>query len=140
MIYEVRKVSVWSVAKVSFVLGGVLGFCGGLFLWMFAGLLSQLPMSELGEPEAMEGLSNLGAMMPFVLGVLYAVLFMIMNSLLAGVYNLLVGMVGGIELTLVLPPPADVPVAHWAPPAAPGPPAGWTPPPPASGPPATPGG
>jgi len=137
MNYEIKKLNVWSVAKVSFVLGGVLGFCAGLFLWMFAGLISSLPVSELSEPEAMEGLSSLGAMMPFALAVFYAVMLMITNAILAGVYNLLGGMVGGIELTLVAPPPPQMPMS-WAPPAAPGaPPSGWPQPP---GPPATPGG
>lgn len=143
MNYEIKKLNIWSVAKVSFVLGGVLGFCAGLFLWMFAGLISSLPVSELSEPEAMEGLSSLGAMMPFALAVFYAVMLMITNGILSAVYNLLGGMVGGIELTLVAPPPPQMPTS-WAPPVAPGPPpAGWPQPPAppvAPGPPATPGG
>ena len=143
MNYEIKKLNVWSVAKVSFVLGGVLGFCAGLFVWMFAGLISSLPVTELSEPEAMEGLSSLGAMMPFVLAVFYAVMLMITNGILSAVYNLLGGIVGGIELTLVAPPPPQMPMS-WAPPAAPGPPpSGWPQPPAppvAPGPPATPGG
>ena len=128
MFYEVKRVNIWSVAKVSFVLGGLLGFIAGVFLWMGAGILSQLPLSDA---EAMDELQNFGASMPFILAILYAVGFMIGNSIMAGAYNVLAGMVGGFELKLVATP-VDEPAAQWAPPPqAPGLPPSWTPPPPA---------
>jgi hypothetical protein len=132
MVYEVRKLSVWSVAKVSFLLGGVLGFAAGLFFWMFAGLLSQLPMADLGDVDSMAGLKTMGAVMPFLLAMIYAVMLMIVNGLLAGAYNLLAGFVGGIECTLVQQPayapawpapPQGPPAAQPFPPGPPGPPA-----------------
>ena len=42
MNYEIKRISIWSVAKVSFVLGGVMGFVLGMFFWMFASMVAQL--------------------------------------------------------------------------------------------------
>lgn len=130
MVYEIKRLNVWSVAKVSFVLGAVFGFLAGLLLWMFADMLSQLPLSGLGDVEGGDGLGRLSAMLPFVLAVFYAVVAMIVNGIVAGVYNLLAGLVGGIELTLAPPQPAYAPPAMPQPPAVP--PAAPPGPPPAS--------
>ena len=35
MNYEIKRFSVWSVAKISFVLGAVFGFIFGMFAWMY---------------------------------------------------------------------------------------------------------
>ena len=79
----------------------------------------------------MDELQSFGASMPFILAIVYAVGFMIGNSLMAGAYNILAGMVGGVELKLVVPP-VEAPVAQWSPPQAGGlPPPGWTQAPPA---------
>lgn len=143
MIYELRKVSVWSVAKVSFILGGALGFVGGLFLWMFAGLVSQVPLPDYGDAGSFEGLGGLGAALPFFMSIFYAFAFMIANGIMAGIYNLMSGVVGGLEVTLAVP--ADLPAAPWPGPATPQPPqAHWSqappqqPPPPPPAPPAPP--
>lgn len=148
MVYEIKRLNVWSVAKVSFVLGGMLGVIAGIFLWMFTGLLAQFPMAELSDTEGLGELGSMGAMMPLFMGVIYAFMLMIVNSIMAGVYNLMGGLVGGIELTLVQPA-TETPVQTWTAPAAvpppPPPPApsasNWTqtPPPPPPPPPAAPG-
>ena len=130
MVYEIKKLNVWSVAKISFVLGALFGFLAGLLLWMFADMLSQFPLSDLGDVEGAGGLGRLSAMLPFVLAVFYAVVAMIVNGIVAGVYNLLAGLLGGIELTLAAPQPAYTPPAVPQPPA--GPPVAPPEPPPAS--------
>lgn len=133
MVYEIKRLSVWSVAKVSFVLGGLFGFLMGLLFWMFAGLLAQTPLSEFGDVEGLNGFGAMGAMLPFLMAVFYAVAAMLFNGLMAGVYNVLSGVVGGIECTLavpvspyamappqappslpqVVPPPAPPPPGHY---------------------------
>jgi uncharacterized BrkB/YihY/UPF0761 family membrane protein len=130
MVYEVKRLNVWSVAKVSFVLGGVFGFLAGILLWMFADMIGQLPLSDFSDVEGAEGLGSMGAIVPFLLAVFYGVAAMLLNGLMAGIYNVLAGIVGGIECTLVAPPspymqPASAqtlpPVAPPPPPAAGGP-------------------
>ena len=130
MVYEIKKLNVWSVAKISFVLGALFGFLAGLLLWMFADMLSQFPLSDLGDVEGASGLGRLSAVLPFVLAVFYAVAAMIVNGIVAGVYNLLAGLLGGIELTLAAPQPAYTAPAVPQPPA--GPPVAPPGPPPAS--------
>jgi hypothetical protein len=74
------------------------------------------------------------------MAIFYAFVFMIANALMAGIYNLMSGVVGGLEITLAVPPadpaaawPAPPPASQWtqAPPPPPAPPA--PPPPPAAG-------
>ena len=129
MNYEIKRINIWSVAKVSFVLGGVLGFVLGLFFWMFASMIAQLPLEEFGDMDGMEGLGAMGIMLPFMMAVFYGVAAMIGNALMAGIYNILSSVVGGIELTLAQPPqPVYAAPQPTAPPQAP---------PPAAGPPPT---
>lgn len=131
MNYELKRLNIWSVAKVSFVLGGVLGFLAGILLWMFADMLASLPLADLGDVEGTESLSTLGAVLPFMLAVFYGVAGMVFNAVMAGVYNVLAGMVGGVECVLVAAPqpyvaaPPQPPAFQVQPP---------PPPPPAQGP------
>jgi hypothetical protein len=149
MNYEIKRINIWSVAKVSFVLGGVLGFVLGLFFWMFASMLAQLPLEEFSSMDGMEGLGAMGIMLPFMMAVFYGIGAMLGNAIMAGVYNLLAGLVGGVELTLtqsdqpvyatpptyVQPPPAPI-----QPPPTPQPPPPPSAPPPPSPPPVSPQG
>lgn len=128
MNYEIRRLNIWSVAKVSFVLGGVFGFLAGILLWMFADMLSRLPLAELGDMEGTEGLGGFGAVLPFLLAMFYGVAAMLVNAVMAGVYNVLANLVGGVECTLAVPPS---PYAPGTPPVMPVPPSA---PPPASAP------
>jgi uncharacterized BrkB/YihY/UPF0761 family membrane protein len=124
MVYEVKRLNIWSVAKVSFVLGAVFGFLAGLILWMFAGMLSQLPLYDYGVEEGTGGLGGFGAMLPFLLAIFYGVAAMLFNAMMAGIYNLLARMVGGIECTLAAPPADSAMIApmQMPPPASPNPP------------------
>jgi len=125
MNYEIKRINIWSVAKVSFVLGGVLGFVMGLFFWMFASVLAQLSLEEFGNVDGMAELGALGIMLPFMMAVFYGVGAMLGNAIMAGVYNLLAGMVGGVELTLAQsaqPAYAATPTYAPPPPSAPQPP------------------
>ena len=56
MKYELKHVGIWSVAKISFVLGGLFGLFMGMIFWMFGSLISQL--SSLGGGGS--GMDDLG--------------------------------------------------------------------------------
>jgi hypothetical protein len=128
MNYELKRVGVWSVAKISFVLGAILGFVAGLFLWMVMSVMQALPIEDMAGMEGMGALGAMGVMMPFFLAVFYGVASMIVNSIMAGVYNLLSGFLGGLELTLAANVPAPSYAPYAAPPPPPAPPT-WAPPP-----------
>jgi hypothetical protein len=126
MRYELKSLGLWSVAKISFVLGVLFGFLLGMLFWMVSGLLQSLPFQELSGEI---GLAQAGATLPFVLAIVYGVMSMVANTIMAGIYNLLAGFLGGVELSLSVEPPPAAPVPVWAPPPTP------TVPPPAQGPP-----
>lgn len=137
MKYELKHLDIWSVAKMSFVLGGALGLFAGMFFWMFAGLIDQLSSFSGGGAD-MDGLGNMGVIMPILLAGMYGVMMMIMNVIMAIIYNLFASLVGGLEMTLNATPvatyaqqPAPVVYATPQPQAPPAPPA---PPPAAPGP------
>lgn len=129
MKYELKNLGLWSVAKISFVLGAIFGFLLGLLLWMVTGLLQSLPFQELSGEV---GLGAAGATLPFIMAVVYGVMSMVANTIMAGIYNLLAGFVGGVELTLALEPVPPPAVPAWTPP-----PAATPPPPPPPAPPPT---
>jgi hypothetical protein len=127
MNYEIKRINIWSVAKVSFVLGGVLGFVLGLLFWMFASVLAQLSLEEFSNMDGMTELGALGIILPFMMAIFYGIGAMVGNAIMAGVYNLLANLVGGVELTLT---PSAQPVYAAPPPVAPPPPQTPQPPPP----------
>lgn len=125
MKYELKSLGLWSVAKISFVFGVLFGFLVGMLIWMVSGLLQSLPFQELSGDI---GLGAAGATLPFVLAIVYGVMSMVANTIMAGIYNLLAGFLGGVELSLIVEPPPAAPAPAWAPPPTP------TAPPPAQGP------
>jgi hypothetical protein len=103
MTYEIRKIHVWSVMKVAFVIFGVLGLIVGLFYIIFFAFMGR--MMELAAPQEfgrMAGLFGgaLGVIAAFFLAVFYAVFGSLMTAFLVGIYNLLARGFGGIELQL----------------------------------------
>jgi len=124
MTYELKRISVWSVAKISFVIGAVFGLVIGFFIWMAAGLLGTLPLSDMpGEMGGGRFLGAMGAIAPFFLAVFYGVVSMIANAIMTAIYNVFSGFFGGIEVNLVAQaPPQSAPPAYGtqqAPPPAP---------------------
>ena len=116
MMYEIKRLSIWSISKISFVLGAIFGFIVGIFVWMFAGLMSQIPFEEYGGGmESMEGLSSMGIMLPFFMAIFYGVSSMVVNAMITGLYNLLAGILGGVEMTLAESAPTATPYAKAAP-------------------------
>lgn len=100
MKYEVKSVGIWSVAKISFVIYGVLGFVVGIFyagfLSLFAGLFRMAGQEEM--PAIFTGVAFV--FLPVIFAFLGAIIGLIQNGLAAVLYNLFARGVGGIEINL----------------------------------------
>ncbi|KPK74377.1 MAG: hypothetical protein AMJ89_06530 [candidate division Zixibacteria bacterium SM23_73] len=101
MTYEIRKIDVWSVVKIAFILYGIFGLLFGLFyaimLTMVGGILSQFGP----EFESMRGLTGvLGIFMAFFLALFYAVIGAVFTAIFTWIYNLLAKGFGGIKFHL----------------------------------------
>jgi len=101
MTYEIRKIDVWSVVKIAFILYGIFGLIFGLFyavmLTMVGGFLSQF--SEFGQ---MTGLFTgaVGILMAFFMALFYAVIGAIFTAIFVWLYNVLAKLTGGIRFHL----------------------------------------
>jgi Na+/melibiose symporter-like transporter len=103
MIYQIRRVNVWSLMKVAFVIFGILGVIVGIFYAIFFALMGQ--MLELGGPSEFSRMTGLfggimGVFAGLFLAIFYAVIGSLMTAFFAGLYNLLARGFGGIELHL----------------------------------------
>ena len=93
----VKRVGALSLAKVVSLIYALLGlFFGALFsLITMAGAMSD--SSEFGEFGALAGLAfGIGAVV--FLPIFYGVLGFIFSLLMAGLYNLIAGVIGGVEI------------------------------------------
>lgn len=105
MTYEIKKIDVWSVVKIAFILYGIFGLIFGLFyavmLTMLGGILSQFgPMGgELGE---MTGVFTgaVGILMAFFMALFYAVIGSVFTAIFVWLYNVLAKLTGGIRFNL----------------------------------------
>jgi hypothetical protein len=101
MIYEIKKIDVWSVIKISFFIYGIFGFLFGLLyvamLSMVGGILSQMG----GEFGAIRGLAGaLGFFGMIFMAFFYAVIGSVITAIFAWIYNLLAIGLGGIRFHL----------------------------------------
>lgn len=118
MRYQLKRIDPWSACKITFLIAGVVGFVvGALYavaITMMASFVGMVGMSD-GMPEEMGyivGATGLIAVVIWiVLTILYAVLGALVVSLATWLYNLLAGVIGGVNLTFeampsVVPAPA----------------------------------
>jgi hypothetical protein len=105
MTYEIKKIDVWSVVKIAFILYAILGLIIGLFyaviLTMLGGIISQL--GELGgEFGQMTGFFTgaVGIVMAFFMALFYAVIGAIFTAIFVWLYNILAKLTGGIRFNL----------------------------------------
>lgn len=101
MTYEIKKIDVWSVVKIAFILSGIFGLLAGLLyavlLTLVGGILSQLG----GEFEAMKGLTGaVSIFMAFFLALFYAVIGAVGAAICTLIYNLLARGLGGVKFYL----------------------------------------
>ncbi len=127
MHFELKRIAVFPVIKVTFLVSLVLGFIMGLLFALFmapilalASRMGQMQGQQFGMPEM-----SIGALIIF-LPIVYAILMSVFNTLIsllgAVVYNFIVKFAGGFEFEFQAlggepapqPRPADVPGAYYA--------------------------
>ena len=101
-IFEMRRIPVWPVMRVVFIIFLIIGIIVGL---MYGFMISSfgLLLSALGESPLDEGfplIGNLGFLMIPIFAILYAVFGTIAAVIWAVIYNITASVVGGIELEL----------------------------------------
>ena len=103
MVYEIRRINIWSVMKVAFVIFAILGLIIGIFYFIFFLFVGQV--MEMATPDEFGGMTGffsgfLGFFAIFFLAIFYAVFGSLMTALFAGIYNLLARGFGGVEVHL----------------------------------------
>ena len=95
----IRRVRVWSVAKISFALYASLGFLIGLLFAAIslvgAGIAATAREGE-GLPAGLGALFGVGAII--IAPIFYGCIGLIGGAIGGALYNLFAGMVGGIEI------------------------------------------
>jgi len=101
MTYEVKRIDIWSVVKIAFILCGIFGLLAGILyafmLTMVGGLLGELG----GEFGAMRSLTGaVSFIMVIFLAFFYAVVGAVAAAIFGWLYNILARGLGGIRLHL----------------------------------------
>ncbi len=102
---EIKAFGIWSLIKVTFFLNLILGFMIGVLTALFLVPMMAL-MSEMGGFPGMPTQDiqlSFGAMLiviPVMNSLLYAVFGTILISIMAGLYNLVARLLGGIEINV----------------------------------------
>jgi hypothetical protein len=101
-IFEMKRISIWSVIRVVFiiflVMGIIVGLLYGITLSSFGFLLSAL--GEYPLDAGFPLLRNLGFVMIPIIAIFYAVFGTIAAIIWTLIYNVVASIVGGIELEL----------------------------------------
>jgi hypothetical protein len=102
MVYEIKKLDVWSCVKIAFVLFGVIGLIFGIFYAMILSMVSGFLSQMSGEFQSLGGLFTgaLGIFMIFFLAIFYAVMGAVVTAILTWIYNLLARGLGGVRFHL----------------------------------------
>jgi hypothetical protein len=117
----VRRVGVFSLAKIQallgFVIGLIIGVIYGLIIMIFGATI--LAMSSRGQDTAAGGVSTvvMGLVVMISVPIFYTVLGFIGGAIVGLVYNLAAGIVGGVKLELegAAVPYAPPPPQQWSP-------------------------
>jgi hypothetical protein len=102
MLYEIKRIDVWSCVKIAFILFGILGLLFGILYAMLLsamlGFLSQMG----GEFQSLGGMFTgiLGIFMIFFLAIFYAVIGAFITAIMGWLYNLLARGLGGVRFHL----------------------------------------
>jgi hypothetical protein len=90
----IRRVGVWSVARMYGALSGGMGLIFGLIVAILSAV--GMSMAEGDEPPFIAAMFGVGAVV--ILPIFYGVLGIVMGAIGAALYNLLAGIVGGISI------------------------------------------
>jgi hypothetical protein len=107
MQYEIKRLDLLSVFKISFLIYLVIGFLIGIF---YSLILTQMMamFSSFMDDQAFQGIAKLTGpgliFLALFLAIFIAVMWSILTVIAAAIYNLLSGAVGGIKVELQTPP------------------------------------
>lgn len=100
---ELKRIGVWSLVKIAFILNLIFGFIIGIFYALLFLFMASLPMTMAGD-ESMGVFSAFAGITAIFLPFICAIGCAIFNTLFAAIaallYNMLVKVTGGIELDL----------------------------------------
>ena len=94
----VRRLGVWSVARIYGALSGAFGLIAGAILALLSMVGAGLAARSGDAPAFLGPIFGIGAIV--LLPVLYGAMGLAVGALSAVLYNLFAGMVGGIELDI----------------------------------------
>lgn len=93
----IRRVGVWSVARMYGALLGVIGLLAGVVVALFS-LVGAGLAANSGVPGRLGPIFGVGAIV--FLPLCYGVMGIVSGAVMAALYNLFAGMVGGVELDI----------------------------------------
>jgi hypothetical protein len=95
VVMVIRRVGVWSVARIYGALSGGMGLLFGIVLALFSAVGMSLADNN-DMPPFMGALFGVGAIV--ILPIFYGVMGIVMGAIGAALYNLLAGVVGGVTV------------------------------------------
>ncbi|KYK28292.1 MAG: hypothetical protein AYK19_21075 [Theionarchaea archaeon DG-70-1] len=95
---EIKKIGVFSMAKIEAALGAVIGFIVGI-IWAIIAVFVRGFAEVAGAPMRTAG-PIFGVAAIVIMPLLYAVIGFIGGALIAFLYNVIAGWIGGIEIEL----------------------------------------
>lgn len=105
MQFELKKIDVFSVIKISFIINAVLGFAIGLFIGTIFAFITGFINQMMPYKQTFPLSPQFGFLGGIFLSLFYAVFLSVVNGvIITGIvvllYNLIAGWVGGIKLNL----------------------------------------
>lgn len=94
----VRRVGVWSVARIYGAMLAVFGLFVGLIIALFSAIGASLASQATDAPSWLGPVFGIGAIV--FLPLCYGVIGLLAGAVSAALYNLFAGMVGGVELDI----------------------------------------
>lgn len=103
MVFELKRIDVWTCTKIAFFLCGIFGLLIGLFYALIIAMVGSFlgPLSG-GELGSLGGIFSgaLGIFIAFFLAIFYAVFGAILTAISAWLYNIFAKSIGGVKITL----------------------------------------
>ncbi len=103
MIYEIKRVNIWSVVKIVFIVTFIAGAMAGTFYALLVSLFNNI-IQDFSNGEFDYGYRVFNVMTPFFTILFFAIFSSIANCLISViavlVYNVLAQIIGGIKIEL----------------------------------------
>jgi|SRR3989344_5094561 len=96
----VKRIGVWSVAKLEAVLMAIMGLIFGVIYFVMSLIIGALGLGN-GDAASFGLLAGLGVLGIIFLPIFYGLLGLVMGALSAWLYNVIAGWIGGIEIEFV---------------------------------------